>query len=312
MKKILTPILAVMVIALSLPAVADAKFPDKPIRMIIPAGPGGSSDMDVRGMAPFLQKYLGVPIIIDNVVGARGIVGYNKFYRTKPDGYTLLFFNLPSPVVHELTKKTEYRTLDYTFIRGNTTKSSSLVTTYGKFKDFADFVARGKKERLKLAISGPSSDLQGFVMQDAVGLDINWIPFEGAARALSAVVGGHIDGAVIFLLRALSLAEAKKVDVPLIFTDQRDPRIPKTVTAKELGYDIPSLPVVSGVVGPPGVPADRAKVIEDAIARLPKEPKYMEWAQKNGVVVESFTSEKFKAVADNYYKVVQKYKHLFK
>ena len=96
------------------------------------------------------------------------------------------------------------------------------------------------------------------------------------------------------------------------FTEQRDARIPNVPTAKELGYDVTGVPAVSGIVGPPGMPADKVGVIEAAMARLPNDPKYMEWANKRGMMVKSVPSSQFKKVAGQYYELVKKYKHLFK
>jgi len=228
----------------SIPEAKADKSPSKPIKIVAPCNPGGSSDVDVRGMAPYLQRYLRVPIIVQNVVGTRGVVGYNRFYKTKPDGYSVLFFNLPSPLVHELTKKTEYRTLDYTFIRANTRKSLIFVTPYGKFNDFKDFVQQAKKTKLKVALTGPSSDLQVYIMGDGLGTELAYIPFEGAARGLAAVVGGHVDCSVLYVLGCLPLIEAEKISALLAFTEERDARIPSVPTAKELGYDVRTVPTV--------------------------------------------------------------------
>jgi len=290
----------------------EGKYPSKAIKIVAPFRVGGGSDVEVRAIAPFLQQYLGVPVGIENVVGARGVVCYNKFYRENPDGYTLIFLNLPSPIVPELTTKTEYRTAEYTFIRAVSIKRLILATKYGKFKDFSDFIKQAKIKKPRFAITGPSSDLQGYVLQDRLGMEFIWVPMEAAARGLSAVLGGHVDGVFTFLLSGLPLIEAKKISALMLFADKRDPRVPDIPTPKDLGYDFSLVRVVSGFLGPPGMAADKVKVIAEAVARLPKDPKYMAWAEKRGVVVEHLPSSQFKQVAEEHYKIINKYKNVFR
>ena len=96
------------------PSAYGLHYPNKTIKFIVTAGPGGGEDTEARALAPFLEKYLGQRIIIENQVGAGGKIAFERFQNAKPDGYSLITYTFPKSIIMEVKDKTGFRTRDFT------------------------------------------------------------------------------------------------------------------------------------------------------------------------------------------------------
>jgi len=96
----------------------SADFPRKPVKLIATADAGGGEDTEARGIAPFLQKYLGVNVLIENQGGAGGKIAFEKFQKTEPDGHNLIVTTFPKSIIIEYMGKVNYRTKDFTPVYG--------------------------------------------------------------------------------------------------------------------------------------------------------------------------------------------------
>ena len=106
---------------------AKEAFPAKPVTIIVPFPPGGAMDIAARSIAPYMGKYLKTSIIINNLPGAGGAIGFTKAYKAVPDGYTLLIWNTLTPLTEEYRREVEYKTLNYTFLTAFSEDSPILV-----------------------------------------------------------------------------------------------------------------------------------------------------------------------------------------
>ncbi len=253
-------------------------YPSKPITVIVPFSAGGSTDIAVRRIAPYLRKYLNASIIIENLPGADGGIGYNKGYVAKPDGYTLLASNTVPLFLTEYSRTTKYKTMDFKSVYAFARDSMILVVHPEFCKTFDEFVKIARAQTVRVGTTGAATTtgLMGILFAEELGLKINWVPFGGGAESLTTLAGKHIDAVFSIAASTLSLTKAGKIKPLMVFSEKRNAQYPDVPVPKELGVDIPLLFNHTGIVGPPGLPDDKVKVLASAFAKAAADPGYVE------------------------------------
>ncbi len=280
-----------------------AAFPKKPIKII--TGPG-YEDADVREIAPYVQKYLGVDVSIENIVGFWGKTAFEKFQRTEPDGYTLISYTFPRSIIVENMSKTNFRTEDFTPIFAWSVGNQLLVVHPDVYKTFDEFLKEAKTRTLRGAIPvrGGTSHLAGLLLADGLGINVRWMPYTGSAPSIAAVARQDVDFTICLATVLPSWIRAGKVRLLAVFPDRRGPHshyfrdIP---TLQELGYDISYVTIRHVVEAPPNTPPHIVRVLEEAFSRAIKEPAYIDWAWTNYVIIDPLSAQEFrKEVAESY------------
>jgi tripartite-type tricarboxylate transporter receptor subunit TctC len=257
---------------------AQVTYPTKPITIIVPFTAGGSTDIAVRRIAPYVGKYLKSSIIIENLTGADGAIGYNKAFSAKMDGYTLLASNTLPLFLTEFSRETKYKTMDFKSIFAFA-RDSMILIVYPEFcKTFEEFVKMARTQTVKVGTTGgaTTTGLMGILLAEELGLKVNWIPFSGGAESLTTLAGKHIDAVFSITASALPLSRAGKIRPLAIFSDRRNPQFPEVPIPKEMGVDIPLLYNHTGIVGPPGLAEDKIKILEQAFTKAVQDPEYLE------------------------------------
>ncbi len=283
-----------------------AEFPKRMVNIIVTAGAGGGEDTELRGFIPFLEKQLGVRVSIENIAAAGGKIACEKFQKTVPDGYTLLFTTFPKTIVLEYTSKVNFRTKDFTPIFAWTWSNQMLVVHADAWKNFNEFINAAKTKTLAGGVTGRGSTTHtaGVLAMDALGLKVNWVPYEGSGETLASLAGKHIDFVVYLASTHAGLIEAGMIRPLVMFSDERDPLFPTIPIPKDLGFNVPSLPGIRGLVAPPNTPASIVKVFETACTNAIKEPKYVEWAKNRKMVIAPLYAPEFgQMVAGSYLKI---------
>lgn len=292
----------------------SANFPKKPVKIIATADVGGGEDTDARGVAPFLQKYLGVNALVENQGGAGGKIAFEKFQKTEPDGYSIILSTFPKSIVMEYVEKVNYRTKDFTPVYAWSRSNPLLVVHVDTWKTFDEFLKAAKAKVLSGGVSartGPTY-LVGLIAMSELGVKFNLVPFEGAAGSVAALAGKHLDFTICLSPTATSLIDAGKLRPLVLFSDKRDPYFPDVPIPKDLGFEISSFPAIRGTMAPPNTPADIVKVLEEAFEKAIKEPAYMEWAKKRKMVIHHLNSQEFGKVLMETYPQVEKFQHRLK
>ena len=283
-----------------------AAFPRKTIKII--TGPGGE-DADVRQIAPYVQKYLGVDVSIENIVGFWGKIAFEKFQMTEPDGYTLISYTFPRSIIIENMTKTNFRTEDFTPIFAWSVGNQLLVVPSDTHKTFDEFLKDAKTRTLTGAIPvrGGTSHLAGLLLADGLGINVNWMPYEGSAPSIAALARKDVDFTICLATALSSWVRAGKIKLLAVFPDRRGPHghyfrdIP---TLKELGFDISYITIRHVVEAPPNTPPHIVRVVEEAFSKAVKEPAYIDWAWKNFVIIDPLSAQEFrKEVAESYPKI---------
>jgi tripartite-type tricarboxylate transporter receptor subunit TctC len=245
-------------------------WPDRPIRLIIPFGPGGVSDGIGRAGADWLSRKLGVPVIADNRPGGNGIVGMEAVARAAPDGYTLLGASASHLVVLPLMQKLS---LDphsaFTPISMTAGNSLFLVVSPGlglkTLKDFVDYV-RARPGQLDFA-SGGTAGLSHLGMEfllHRLGLSMQHVPYRSGPHAVQDLLGGRVPVYLGNAIDVLPVLQNNAVTLLAMTGRARSPILPDVPTVAEQGYPGFELGTWNGLAGPAGLPAP----IRDRIAAI--------------------------------------------
>jgi tripartite-type tricarboxylate transporter receptor subunit TctC len=253
-----------------------ADYPDRAIKLIVPWAAGGDTDLIFRPLAPLLQKYLGQPIVIANVGGASGTVGEREASGAAPDGYTLFG-------AHDFIHSVYFGGMidikyDAAFEPVCMVSSTPSVITVGAktpWKTFKELVEDAKKRPDQIVVGaslGSTSQYSIAIAANAAGITFKYVPYDGTAKRMNALLGGHID------VGDSNLTQKGKVDAGLLrflanMSEKRTTGLEDVPTLKELGYDV-TYSVNRGIMVPKGTPAAVIAKVNDACAKATKEPEF--------------------------------------
>lgn len=296
---------------LSVGADKKGEFPEGPVTYILGFSPGGKTDTQARAILPYVEKYLGASVTIQNVPGAGGRIGLTKVFKAKPDGYTIGLLPIPAALLGEYLSSAEYKTQEFTPLFACFVTPQVLVVAVDTYKDLEEFIRAGKSRSLTHATPGPgtSSHLAGIVTASGLGInEVRHVHYESSGPSLAALAGKHVDFSVTNTTGALPLVQGGKLKALLVMADQRDPAFPDVPTAKELGYNISAVQAIDGFGGPPGMPPERVKVLEDAFGKAASDPDFVAWAQKAKANLTIMSHGEFRRAIEEMSKELVKYK----
>jgi tripartite-type tricarboxylate transporter receptor subunit TctC len=253
-----------------------ADYPDRAIKLIVPWAAGGDTDLIFRPLASLLQKNLGQPVVIANVGGASGTVGEREASGAAPDGYTLFG-------AHDFIHSVYFAGMidikyDAAFEPVCMVSSTPSVITVGAktpWKSFKELVEDAKKRPGQIVVGaslGSTSQYSIALAAKAAGIEFKYVPYDGTAKRMNALLGGHIDVA------DSNLTQKGKVDAGLLrflanMSEKRTTGLEEVPTLKELGYNV-EYSVNRGIMVPKGTPKAVIDRLNDACAKATKEPEF--------------------------------------
>lgn len=293
-------VLACVALLASMPAAgagADA-YPSRPIRFIVPIGPGSSGDTMTRTFAEHLRKVAGQSTLVENRPGAELSLGTQVALSAPADGYTVVLISPSATVINPLfVKDLPYRPEDLLPMLNVTRHVAVLVASASSpYKSLADVVdaARRDKGGVSLATYGNSYRLGALDLARRAGVDFNQVPYKGAAQAVADVVGGSVDLALIDIAGAAPLVASGKIRALAVAGDQRHPLLPDVATVQESGYPGYSLYIFIGFAIHAKTPAAVAEKLEDMMRQVMDDPALRaQLAQQSGGEVVGTGSKDF-------------------
>ncbi|MDB5873737.1 MAG: tripartite tricarboxylate transporter substrate binding protein [Ramlibacter sp.] len=275
----LTACLAMALFPLAASA-AGEDFPNRPIRMIVPYGAGGSTDLLGRMLAQRLGTALGQQVVIENNGGAGSTIGTSMVARAAPDGYTLVLLDTAFAINPSLYAKLPYNSLkDFDFLSVVATASGILVVNAKRVKPrtVAELVAQAKAnpDQLSFASAGAGTviHLHGETFKTAAGIKLLHVPYKGAGPATTDLLGGQVD--MMFTLPGLVTQQVQTgVLAPIAVTgNKRSPLFPNVPSFAEAGY--PNVDAVSlwVVAAPKGLPKEVHDKLVNAIVKAMDGPE---------------------------------------
>jgi tripartite-type tricarboxylate transporter receptor subunit TctC len=267
--------------------VLAADFPKSPITYVIPFSPGGQSDVEARLQQPYLEKLLGVPIVVTYQPGAGGALAWTKFAQTKPDGYTVCGINIPHIILQPQSQKdAAFKTEDLKPLCifestpiGLAVKKGSKISSLKEFIDYA----KANPGKITVGISGKLSGhhMASLQFEKRNGIKLTLVTFSGAAPQTTALLGGHVEA--IWGNSSDLVSYQSEIKVLAIGTEKQMETLPNVQTFQELGMKF--YPRIDrGVAVPRDTPADITQKLEKAFLATIKEKDYHEKITKAGFV----------------------------
>jgi tripartite-type tricarboxylate transporter receptor subunit TctC len=278
-------------------AYAQSSYPQRDITFIVPWNAGGSNDVAARALDPILREQ-GIKIVIENVVGATGIIGMRRVASAAADGYTL-GMGTSSTLALIAQNKAPLKNADFTHIaRVSTDPLMLLVSSKAPQKSLDDFIVYMKGNPDKVTIGTPGNYNLNHIFASmtarAAGVNFVNVPYTGGSKVVADLLGQHVDSGVLKPSETLGQIQEDLLKPLGVFADQRLEMFPDVPTFKDKGYDVfPYGPVVqmAYVVAPANLPADvRARLIAGFRAAI-LDPRFKEFAKKNAFLVDDMTGD---------------------
>lgn len=260
---------------------AQARYPDKPIRLIIPWAAGGPADAGFRIMAQSVSKKLGQQVVVENKAGASGIMGAMALQEAKPDGYVISQMHMSVLRQPLLNKSLTYHPInDLTYILQITGFVMGVVVRAdAPWKTLPEMLAYAKANPGKMNWGTLGIGSTQHLAMERVGMvqGLSWThaPYRGTADTLRALLGGEIDFASESSGWA-PMVQAGQLRLLAVFTAQRAKRFPDVPTVKELGYDV-VIDSPGGLIGPKGMDPAVVAVLADAFRAAAQEPEHLKF-----------------------------------
>jgi tripartite-type tricarboxylate transporter receptor subunit TctC len=291
--------ISLMGAAFSATVLAQA-FPNKPVTIVVPFPPGGSTDQMARAIAPKLQSQWGQGVLVDNKAGATGTIGATFVKRAAPDGYTLFVTSLgPLVIVPYLISNLQYDPAkDFDFLTvGLQSPNVLVVPTNSPYKTVGDLVAAMKANPNKVTFSsagtGSSDHLTAEILWDQTNTEGVHVPYKGGAPAITDLIGGTVDAQFANVNAVIQYINAGKLR-PLAMTgSKRSPVIPNTPTMKEAGINDMVIYSWQAALAPKGLPADVKDKIAKSIVGALNDPQVKKGFTDIGFEVVANTPEQF-------------------
>ena len=277
-----------------------AGYPEKPVTMVVPFPPGGSTDAIARVLAQKLQEKMGQPFIIDNKAGATGTIGATFVKRAAPDGYTLLVSSLgPFVIAPHLIQGVQYDALkDFDPITILVQAPNVLVVpASSKDKSLADLLAHLKQSPGKVSFAssgnGSSDHLSAELFWQQSGTEGLHVPYKGGGPAINDLLGGQVDAAFVNINSIVQHIRSGKVRPLAISSAKRSPLLPEVPTLREQGISGAEVQSWQAAAAPKGIPADVKAKLHAAMVAILKDPSVKDKLLAQGFEIVGDTPDHF-------------------
>ena len=271
---------SVFAVLSTLPQQACAQsYPNRPVRLIVPFGPGGGTDVAARITAHFLGERLGVPVIVENRTGGSGVIGLEAAARATPDGYTLLFSgpdaistlpllrkNLSVDTLKDFVPIAQVGTADFVFAVNPKVSANTIEELIA--------LAKSKPGALRYSSAGTGTTLHvmGEMLKFRAGIDMEHVPYKSGGAATIDTVAGHVEmisTAVSVISKQLQAGQLRALAVS---SEVRSSLLPSVPTMTERGF--PNFIATSwfGVFGPKGLPEALVRKLSEDVAAFAGSP----------------------------------------
>ena len=295
MKRALTALIA---LGLSTTAVL-AEYPEKPVEVIVGYSAGGGTDVMARTVAQFLEQELNGSVVVKNMPGAGGQIGFTEVAGANPDGYTLGTFNLPAALALTHDREADYDVTSFTYLANFVEDPNTItVAATSPFDSLGDLLDSAKADpgaiTVGLSSLGGNDHFSANMMAAASGAEFTLVPFKGASMARTAIMGGHVAAGTMTLGQTTNFPD--ELRVLAVLSDQRSPFRPDVPTAKELGFDV-QMSSLRGIVAPAGLDEATTEQLRAALTAVNDNPEFQAMMAEQGNPIAFMVGEDFAATA---------------
>ena len=253
-------------------------YPSRPVTLIVPFAAGGPTDVVARTLGAAMMKTLGQTVVIENKLGAGGTIAANYVAKANPDGYTVFIHHNGMATATGLYRKLPYNPLtDFDYIGQVADVPMTLLARKdfpaNNLREFSAYV-RANKDKINLANAGLGavSHLCGMLLQQALGVELTTVPFQGTAPAMTALLGGQVDVLCDQTTQTIPQIKAEKVKFYGVTTKQRIQALPDAPTLSEQGLTDFEVVVWHGIYVPRGTPPEVMHKLNEALRAALKDP----------------------------------------
>ncbi|WP_208587733.1 tripartite tricarboxylate transporter substrate binding protein [Gracilibacillus suaedae] len=245
----------------------SSNFPENQIEVVVPFAAGGASDLVSRTIATEMENELDVPVVVSNKTGGSGTTGMLATKDAKPDGYTIGYVPVELAMVQELGLA-EIAPNDYQAIGQLMTIPAAITVSadapYDTIEEFISYAEENPGE-VKVGNSGTGSiwHIAAAAFAQELDLELEYIPYDGAAPAVTALMGGHVDAVSVSPSEVVAGLDSEDLKVLAVMSEERDANVPDVPTLQELGYDI-NLSGWGGFVAPTDTPDEVMETLQSA------------------------------------------------
>lgn len=280
-----------------------AAYPTAPITMVVAWSAGGGTDIMTRAFAQGAQTHLGQQIKVVNKPGSSGAIGWGEIaHSTKADGYTL---TIVSPEIGFMREKGlyDFGLENFTLITLiNEDPAALAVRADAPWKTVEEFVAaaRATPGSISVGNSGPGLvwDLATTAIERSAKIQLTHVPYDGAATASQAVLGGTLDAMTFSVGEVSPLVAAGKMKVLGLAAEKRLDALPNIPTLKEKGFDV-QIGTFRGIAGPDGMDPKTVSILNDAFIKMAKEKTFVDVMTKNNYGINVMPTAEFQPFFKN-------------
>ncbi len=270
--------LALLPAALAVPALARAWQPDRPLTMVVAFAAGGGTDVAARTIARFMERDLGVSIVVLNRPGAGGEIGFTELARARPDGHTIGFINTPHIVTLPIERRTRFRLEDFQLIANIVDDPGGIwVRADSPIRTFADLLtaARGDPGGVGYGTTGVGSDdhLAMLALERKAGVRFLHVPFGGSAQVKQNLVSRAIPVAVMNVAEGVNEMRQGLLRPLAQMGATRWSEMADLPTLRELGFDVVE-GSMRGMAAPAGIPPEALARLSQALQRTVADPEF--------------------------------------
>jgi tripartite-type tricarboxylate transporter receptor subunit TctC len=287
-------------LVLALPALAQSKYPDRPIRLVVPFAPGGDGDIMGRLWTKYAAPHMGAAIVVENKAGAGGAIGASEVARAKPDGYTLLLGTTTTQIINPAALASPpYEALkDFALVGMVSVTPTCIVVNPGvpasSLKQLVNLVkANPGKYAYGSAGPGTITNLTGELLKlQGGGLEMQHVPYKGGGPAMQDLIAGHVPVITPILSSAvLAQHRAGRARILGVNSEARLKAAPDIPTSIEGGVPDMRVQVFNAVFTPAGTPAQVVQLLRDATMKVRSEPGFVQDLEKAGAELFSLADE---------------------
>ena len=293
-------IAAILLAAQTLSTLSFAEdYPSRPIRIIVPFGPGGPADVTARLLGNVLQESFGQPFVVENRTGAGGVIGTQEAAKSPPDGYTLLMMSNTQTANESLVPQRKYELMRDLAPIAPLNYSDLVIVVHPSVpaKTLQEFIALAKSQpgKLNYASSGQGTPyhMAGELFKTMAGIDLVHVPYRNSGEARSGVIGGQVQMMIDAVPAMAPNIGENQVRALATTGRQRSAVLPDVPTAGEAGMPGYEATIWLGLMAPAGTPKPIIDKLNAAVNAVVKRPDIVKLWSEQGAVPMAMTPEEF-------------------
>ncbi|MEW9672498.1 tripartite tricarboxylate transporter substrate binding protein [Ammoniphilus sp. 3BR4] len=275
----------------------ESAYPNKPIKLIVSYAAGGGTDLGARQLTPYLEKELGVPVVVENKPGGGGWVGWAEMLSATPDGYTIGYVNAPAVFAGYLNPSAQRKeNLDsFHFIINHVVDAGVIAVRANdnRFSNVNELIEYAKKNEVSVNSNGVGTEnhIAALQMNEQLGTKLRSVQFSGSSESMTSVLGGHVDILFAKVGEVLEQKEAGELKILAVLTPERVPQLPDVPTLKESNGSSIEYHSLRAIAGPKGMDPQITAKLQDAFDKAMNNPEHVKKMSDMGLNIDGTKGE---------------------